>query len=193
MSDSHLLSKNNILPTDFQTSSTPIADTNIATVGWVNDPTCSTNIVHTTGDETIDGEKTFVQVINGESLYARWGDLAEIYKCDFDYKPGTLLQFGGEKEMTIAKTKANAVVSTKPGLLINREKSKEQFALPIALIGKVPVRVIGAVKKFDRIMLSEIPGVAAKKRLLKKSIGVCLEDKTSEDEGLVLCSIKIIL
>lgn len=42
-------------PTD--TSST--SSQQIATVGWVNNPAKSTNIVHRTGDETIGGTKTF--------------------------------------------------------------------------------------------------------------------------------------
>lgn len=172
-------------------SSNSTTDTNIATTGWVNDPSYSTNVVHRTGDETIAGNKTFSSTINGEAMYARWGDLAEIYMTDYEYKPGTLVQFGGSEEMTLAITEANAVVSTKPGVLINQEESGNKHALPVALIGKVPVRVIGSVKKFDRIMLSETPGVATKKTLQGQAIGVCLADKLDEDEGLVLCSVKL--
>lgn len=39
------------------TSSTSL--NNIATVGWVNDDTASTNVVHRSGTETISGDKTF--------------------------------------------------------------------------------------------------------------------------------------
>ena len=40
-------------------SSNSTSSTNIATVGWINDSTKSTNVVHRSGDETIDGNKTF--------------------------------------------------------------------------------------------------------------------------------------
>lgn len=43
------------IPTD--TSST--SSQQIATVGWVNNPSIATNIVHRTGDETVGGVKTF--------------------------------------------------------------------------------------------------------------------------------------
>jgi len=46
------------------------SDTNIANVGWVNDPTKSTNVVHRTGNETITGEKTFANNINSKASWA---------------------------------------------------------------------------------------------------------------------------
>lgn len=171
-------------------SSATDSSTKIATTAWVN--TIGNSVVHIAGTETITGNKTFTETINGEALYARWGDLAEMYEADASYKPGTLLQFGGKAEMTISVSEVNGIVSTKPGLLINNDiKNKVGIPLPIALIGKVPVRVIGELKKFDRIALSDIPGVATKKTLQEHAIGVCLEDKPDEDEGLVLCSVKL--
>ncbi len=157
-----------------------------ATTAWCNS---ATSIVHKTGDETINGTKTFSQTINGTAMYANWGDLAEMYLTDFNYKAGTLVQFGGEKEMTLAISEVNGVVSSEPGLLINNVK--DDGAQPIALIGKVPVRLIGSVHKFDKITLSDIPGVAKVAESEDKVIGVALEDKLDEDEKLVLCSVKL--
>jgi hypothetical protein len=37
--------------------------------------------------------------------------------------------------------------------------NEESNGQPIALVGRVPVRVIGKVNKFDYIGLSDIPGV----------------------------------
>jgi len=42
--------------------------TNIATTGWVNNPTLSTNVVHRTADETIDGNKTFTGILKGQAI-----------------------------------------------------------------------------------------------------------------------------
>ena len=80
----------------------------------------------------------------------------------------------GEKEMTLAISEANGVISSKPGLLINN--NKEDNMQPIALIGKVPVRAVGIVHKFDRITLSDIPGVAKVAKDGDKVIGVALEN-----------------
>lgn len=161
-------------------------DQQLATTAWCNS---AASIVHKTGDETINGNKTFSQTINGTAMYANWGDLAEMYKTDFNYKAGTLVQFGGEKEMTLAINEVNGVVSSEPGLLINNKK--DDGVQPIALIGKVPVRLSGAVHKFDKITLSDIPGVAKTADDNDKVIGVALEDKLDEDEKLVLCSVKL--
>jgi len=35
-----------------------------------------------------------------------------------------------------------------------------KFAKGIALVGRVPVKCIGEVKKFDKLVLSETPGFA---------------------------------
>ena len=47
----------------------------------------------------------------GKAQSSEWADLAEIYQTDKDYPAGTLLQFGGKKELTIAHDEVNAVVS----------------------------------------------------------------------------------
>ena len=238
--------------------------TDIATTGWVNDPTTSTNVVHRTGDETIDGDKTFSnnvksgkefisttlgtygqfraiqgsygffirndgnntyflltdadnqygtynslrpwyinnstgavtcnttwsfsQTIQGTAYRAYWADLAEHYLVDKEYPKGTLVQFGGEKEITIAKNKVNAVITSEPGFILNGDMEGSQA---IALIGRVPVRVVGKVKKFDKIALSYIDGVGCANNDSDDYIGIALVNKDDSDEGLVLCSIRI--
>ena len=124
---------------------------------------------------------------------SKWADLAEYYEADADYPKGTLVKFGGDKEITIADDVVNAVISTAPALSLNSECD----GLPIALVGRVPVRVIGKCHKFDYLELSEIPGVArACKENVKGSkeiIARVLEDKNTEEEGLVLCVVRFSL
>lgn len=164
------------------TCPTPAADdrsNQIANTEWVAQATC---VVHTTGNETINGTKTFVNTINGTALRANWADLAELYKSDKAYEPGTLVQFGGSEEITVATSTVNAVVSEKPAYLMN---SGLENGLPIALAGRVKVRVNGAVKKFDRLVLDpQHPGVAMVDNNSTQPIAVALED----GERLVLCS-----
>jgi len=146
------------------------------------------SVVHLNSNETINGVKTFTQTIQGTAYRALWGDLAEYYLTDEQYPKGTLVQFGGEKEITLSKNKVNAVITSEPGFILNGEQENSQA---IALIGRVPVRVIGKVKKFDKIALSYIDGVGCVSNESEKPIGIALEDKSVEDEGLVLCSVKI--
>lgn len=145
------------------------------------------------GENTFTEVCTFNQVIQGTALKAKWADLAEYYESDANYPRGTLVKFGGDKEITIADDVVNAVISTAPALSLNSECD----GLPIALVGRVPVRVIGKCHKFDYLELSEIPGVArACKENVKGSkeiIARVLEDKNTEEEGLVLCVVRFSL
>jgi hypothetical protein len=120
--------------------------------------------------------------------------LAEYYEADNDYPAGTLVCFGGDKEITIATEDVNAVVTSNPAVVMNGNQSFEH-PCPIALVGRVPVRVIGTVNKFDLLEISEIPGVARALPNLddfkfNNIIARALESKDTEEEGLVLCVVK---
>lgn len=137
------------------------------------------------------GSNTFNNVVQGTAFRTYWGDLAEIYETDKEYPKGTLVKFGGDKEITIADTQVNAVISSEPGLILNTQNKTGQA---IALIGRVPVRVIGNCKKFDYLTLSDVPGVATvleDNEFPLNVIARALENKDYVEEGLVLCVIKL--
>ena len=101
-----------------------------------------------------------------------------------------MIKFGGEKEITIASDGVvNGIVSTKPAFLLNAEED----GLPVALCGRVPVRVIGTVNKGDKIYLSEVDGVGIVADKSTAPIGIALETKETEDENLVMCVTKFTL
>ena len=128
--------------------------------------------------------------IYGCAMSARWADLAELYESDNIYQPGTLIMFGGEKEITIATDVVNAVITTKPAFIMNSNCKGNSQA--IALTGRTPVRVVGKINKFDNIKISEIPGVAIKSNDKNDVIlGKALQNKHTEDEGLVECVIRL--
>jgi len=130
----------------------------------------------------------YATTFHGNATSANWADLAENYESDEKYSVGTLIRFGGEKDITIAKINCNGVISDKPGYLLDAELENSQ---PVALAGKTPVRVIGKIKKFDRIVLSEIPGVGKEQTTSdEKVIAIALEDSDIEEEKLVLCVTK---
>ena len=99
----------------------------------------------------------------GLAYSAYWQDIAEIFEADALYEPGTLICFGkGLKEISIASSECNGIVSTKPGYLLGIKKT--DFHLPIALSGRVPVLFDGnCLPKFgDKIYLSKVkPGRAS--------------------------------
>lgn len=159
---------------------------------WVKNYTLSgsSGLARKTSDETITGSWTFTKDINGIAVKAKWADLAESYQADAEYPVGTLVCFGGEKEITVATSHANAVVSEQPAVHMNAEMEN---GLPIALSGRVRVRVVGKVEKFDKIILSDLSGVGVADNC---SCGTCvvgraLESKEAEEEGLVLCVVAL--
>jgi len=97
----------------------------------------------------------------GTTFNATYADLAEKYLPDAEYEPGTVLVFGGEKEVTISTTRVDTavagIVSTNPAYTLNDSLEDGVY---IALIGRVPCNVIGPIKKGDRLVTSNIPGVA---------------------------------
>jgi hypothetical protein len=91
---------------------------------------------------------------------ALYADLAENYTADQDYAPGTVVVFGGEKEVTTTTithdTRVAGVISTNPGYLMNAGSK----GLPVAFTGRVPCQVRGPVSKGTVLVTSHIPGVA---------------------------------
>lgn len=150
-----------------------------------------TDIAFQSSDNIFTGANKFTQPIDGTAMYAFWGDLAEFYESDCQYPKGTLVKFGGEKEITIADDEVNAVITSQPGVVLNSQMENGQA---IALCGRVPLRVIGKVNKFDYLELSDIPGVAkafdCDEYPTTNVVARALENKDSYEEGLVLCVVK---
>lgn len=96
----------------------------------------------------------------GVSTQARYADLAEHYKPDAEYSAGTVLVFGGDEEVTVTNMFADhrvaGVVSTDPAYLMNAASP----GIPVALRGRVPVKVIGPVTKGDLLVTSNTAGTA---------------------------------
>ena len=92
---------------------------------------------------------------------AQYADLAENYESDQNYDPGTVVEFGGKFEITEGKdnsTRLAGVISSNPAYLMNSH-AKGKFILPVALVGRVPCKVIGPVTKGD-MMVSAGDGYA---------------------------------
>jgi hypothetical protein len=98
---------------------------------------------------------------SGSRLTATYADLAENYEGDAEYSPGQVVDFGGEKEVTLSTTKCSqrvaGVVSTNPAYLMNSTCSGIPVA--VALQGRVPTQVTGHCEKGD-LMVSDGKGHA---------------------------------
>lgn len=129
---------------------------------------------------------------NGTATTALYADVAERYEADAAYEPGTIVAIGGDKEITAttvqADTEVFGVVSTAPGYLLNAGAGDDTSHPPVALAGRVPCKVAGIVRKGERLMTSEIAGVAvawspACSHLAV--IGRSLVDKTTAEVELI--------
>lgn len=137
---------------------------------------------------TIDG--TGATVIG--DWQATYSDIAECYEADKDYKPGTVVKIGGDKEITASDRAVDedvfGVVSTQPAYVLNA--CREGDWLPVVLVGRVPVRVVGPVKKGERLVTSNIAGVAravkdSEKGCKVPTFGRVLKDDGKDEERLV--------
>lgn len=119
--------------------------------------------MNTTGNETTAFNPDAFK-LRGISMEAEFADVAEIYVGDAAYEPGTLVSLGGDAEVTqttsFADTNIFGIVSTRPAYLMNAKRKRAKNALPIAVAGRIPVKVKGRVNRGDRLIASDEPGIA---------------------------------
>jgi hypothetical protein len=144
------------------------------------------------GVGNIGSASGYFNTVFAKATSAQYADLAEMYVADQDYPAGTVVEFGGEFEITAStqthSTRTAGVISTNPSYLMNSEQ-KGEHVLPVALTGRVPCHVVGTVGKGDRLVASAISGVATRlnKNLYEPGciIGKALEDYNSDDVGII--------
>ena len=93
----------------------------------------------------------YANLFQGTATAARYADLAEKYLTDKNYDYGTVVKVGGSTEVTAAGEgdRAIGVISQSPAFMMNSHLAGGQF---VALKGRVPVKVTGAVNKGDRLV-----------------------------------------
>lgn len=164
-------------------------------------PTANVNIlstqiqtpVLTTGANTTAGTITGNWSLTaGSRLNATYADLAERFAADDVYDAGTVVQLGGDKEITAVQYELSedvfGVISDTAAYLMNAGAGDDQTHPPVAVSGRVDVKVVGKVTKGQRLV-SAGNGIA---RAAKQgeanafnTIGRALEDKTTDGEGFV--------
>jgi hypothetical protein len=118
---------------------------------------------------------------------AQYADLAENYETDDDYDVGTVVMVGGSREVTASSfgKRAIGVISANPAYLMN-SAGKGQ---PVALKGKVKVKVNGFVAKGDEL-IADNKGVARRvdANFKDKVFAIALENNEDSDAiNLIEC------
>ena len=165
-----ITSGGNVSVTGFVTANGNVTGANVLTNGnitvagvvAINSGGAATAIINSAsnGVGNIGSSTSTFDTVFAKATTAQYADLAENYVADADYAPGTVVVFGGEKEITVSNETADervaGAISTQPAHLMNAGSP----GLPVALRGQVPVNVIGPVTKGDSLVTSSTPGFA---------------------------------
>jgi hypothetical protein len=175
------------------------SDLNIGVVGTsvnIKNQTVNGNITFNVNKA---GVPTTVMTINGSNgtisgnqINANYADVAERFAADAIYDAGTVVELGGIEEITKVTTDLSenvfGVISTRAAYLMNSQAGTNETHPPVAMTGRVPVKVKGLVKKGDRLVSAgngyaraAQPGEATPFNVLGRS----LVNKDSTDDGVV--------
>ena len=134
----------------------------------------------------------------GTAIQSFYADLAERFASDETYAPGTVVELGGTEEITIATQELSesiiGVISTRPAHLMNAGAGTDQTHPAVAVNGRVPVRVIGTVRKGDRLVSAGLglARVGTKEEITAFNVlGRSLEDKLDAGPGSILAIVKL--
>lgn len=162
-------------------------------------PTRVTTSIITTGANTTAGNITGNWTLTAGSRFnATYADLAERFEADKYYDAGTVVELGGEKEITAVQYELSedvfGVVSDTAGYLMNAMAGDDNTHPPIAVGGRVKVKVTGKIRKGQRLVAAG-NGIARAAKQGEATafniIGRSLENKNTDGIGTVEAFVKI--
>ena len=160
----------------------------------VNTAAGATAIVNGAGNAVgnIGSSSSYFNTVFAQATTALYADVAERFASDEIYEPGTVVELGGSAEITRVRHDASdtvfGVISTRPAFTMNGGAGDDDTHPPVAMTGRVPVKVIGIVNKGDRL-ISAGDGVARAAQPGEATsfnvIGRALSGKTTVEAGTV--------
>ena len=116
-----------------------------------------TTPILTTGANTTPGTVTGNWTLSSGSRFnATYADLAERFSSDAIYDAGTVVELGGDKEITAVKYELSedvfGVISHTAAYLMNSGAGDDETHPPVAVSGRVKVKVTGKVSKGQRLV-----------------------------------------
>ena len=182
VSTSGVDSSGNITGGNLRTGGLISATGNVNAANLIAVTSVSTSSIEHTGSNGVGNIGSATSYFDGIFVNTYTGthaDLAENYQSDQPYTPGTVVVFGGTKEITISglshDTRVAGVVSSNPAFIMNGKSP----GLLVALSGRVPTFVMGPVSKGDRLV-NTTSGVAGRIDPAVAQIG-CILGKSLED------------
>jgi hypothetical protein len=140
----------------------------------------------------IGSSSNFFNRVFATATTALYADVAERFAADEVMEPGTVVELGGAKEITRATNDLSeqvfGVISTNPAFMMNGGAGEDDTHPAVAMTGRVPVKVIGRVRKGDRLV-SAGNGVARAAQPGEATafnvIGRSLVDKATPESGTI--------
>ena len=158
----------------------------------------SVNNTKNIGTATEKFNTIYATTFSGVASEAQYADLAERFEADDVYEAGTVVEMGGINEITEAVEELTdnvfGVISTNAAYLMNAGAGANNTHPPVAMNGRVPVKVIGKVKKGDRLVSAGngFARVASVDEITAFNvIGRALKNKTSNGKGTVEVIVKV--
>jgi hypothetical protein len=152
----------------------------------------SVNKVGANAVGNIGSSSNYFDRVFATATTALYADVAERFASDIMYEPGTVVELGGTAEITLVTEELSdrvfGVISTRPAFTMNGGAGDDVTHPPVAMTGRVPVKVRGQVRKGDRLV-SAGDGIAraafAHEITAFNTIGRALVDKLTDDVGMV--------
>jgi hypothetical protein len=138
-------------------------------------------------------------VLSTTASAAQYADVAERFEADAPMEIGSVVEVGGSAEITEATSEMSedvfGVISDKPAYMMNAGAGDNTTHPFVAMTGRTPVRVVGAVTKGQRLVTSSTKGCA---RAVAQGesispfnvIGRALETNTEAGIKLVNCAVR---
>ena len=200
----------NVIVTSYNTALAPA--TGVATKKYVDDSIIGLGLGGSGGNTTfganvvpsanvaydLGSTTSWWNNIYGTAIHARYADVAERFEIDSPQPPGTVVELGGINEITAAAEELSenilGVISTNAAYLMNSGAGTDTTHPPIAVSGRVPVRVIGKIKKGDRLVSAGngLARAGARNEISPWNvIGRALTSKTTDGEGIIEATVKL--
>jgi hypothetical protein len=144
------------------------------------------NIVNSNanGVGNIGSSSVYFNTVFAKATSAQYADLAEKYLADQSYEIGTVLAVGGDAEVTACGIGDRAIgaVSENPAYKMNDGLENGTY---VALKGRVPVKVIGTVRKGQRLVAHNNGCAVAGVAHANDVFAVALESSDDTDVKLI--------
>lgn len=164
----------------------------------VNQAGGSTAIINAAGNAVgnIGSSSSYFNRVFATSTTALYADVAERFAADEIMEPGTVVEIGGSAEITRSQRPLSenvfGVISHRAAFLMNGGAGEDATHPPVAMTGRVPVKVVGRISKGDRLVSAgqglaraAAPGEATAFNVIGRALQAHDSDDIGEIEAIV--------